>query len=85
MVVAMANDVTPTIQWGRVLAHHSKIVDDGGVISVRRQVLTATRFPTLRKRSTGAIARNTSVVMAAAILRSVVMWFHRCAGARKSP
>lgn len=65
VIVAMTKDVTPIIQWGTVLAHHVKIVDEGGIISCPTSALDGrARFPTLRKRSTGAIARNTSVAMA---------------------
>lgn len=64
IVVVLAKDVTPVIEWGKLVRKFAGVCDDGGVVSCPTASLRGeARFPTLRRRSTGAIARDTSVAM----------------------
>ena len=64
IVIAFTKDVTPVIQWGHLVESLEAICGDGGVVSSPTASPDGrSRFPTLRRRSNGSIARNTSAVM----------------------
>ena len=64
LVVFLGSDATPVVHWDQVVRGARTVCGDGGVVSCPTASLAgAPRFPTLRRRSNGTVARNTSEAM----------------------
>jgi hypothetical protein len=64
LVVFLGSDAIPVVHWDEVVRGARSACTEGGVISSPTSALDGgARFPTLRRRSNGSVARNTSESM----------------------